>query len=123
MPQNFKTIDQPFVIEMIDERFDNISIMLTDNALVYGSSITSIMSGLPANGDLDIASLKQYAQDIGLDTTSFNECLDSGEMASEVQKDFQDGQSYGVSGTPTFSLRAVKAIAAVFSLMAASNSA
>jgi hypothetical protein len=55
MPQDFKTIDQPFVIETIDERFDNISTMLTDNALVYGSSITSIMSGLPADGDLDIA--------------------------------------------------------------------
>jgi len=55
MGQHLKTIEQPFIIEIIDERFDNISTMLTDNAVVYGSSITSIISGLPANGDLDIA--------------------------------------------------------------------
>jgi len=46
--------------------------------------------------------LKEYAKEIGLNTNEFNECLDSGEMASEVQKDFQDGQSIGVRGTPTF---------------------
>lgn len=55
MKQYIKTTEQPFIIEVLDERFDNISIMLTDNALVYGSSLTSIISGLPANGDLDIA--------------------------------------------------------------------
>jgi len=55
MEQHLKTIEQPFIIEILDECFDNISTMLTDNAVVYGSSITSIISGLPANGDLDIA--------------------------------------------------------------------
>lgn len=55
MGQHLKTIEQPFIIEVLDERFDNISTMLTNNAVVYGSSITSIISGLPANGDLDIA--------------------------------------------------------------------
>jgi protein-disulfide isomerase len=46
--------------------------------------------------------LKKYANEIGLDTNTFNVCLDSGEMAGEVQKDFQDGQLAGVRGTPTF---------------------
>ncbi|RLI61970.1 MAG: hypothetical protein DRO67_07560, partial [Candidatus Asgardarchaeum californiense] len=55
MVEYFKTKEQPFIIEIIDEKFDNISTMLTDNAAVYGSSLTSIISGLPANGDLDIA--------------------------------------------------------------------
>lgn len=49
-----------------------------------------------------VASFKQYAQEIGIDTGKFNSCLDSGKMASEVQKDFNDGQSYGVQGTPAF---------------------
>lgn len=49
---------------------------------------------------LDVASLKQYASDIGLNTAQFNDCLDTGKYASEVQKDMQDGQSYGVRGTP-----------------------
>lgn len=51
---------------------------------------------------LDVASLKQYAKDLKLDTTKFNTCLDSGKMASKVQKDFSDGSSFGVSGTPSF---------------------
>ena len=55
MIYNIKIIEQPFIIEIIDERFDNISIMLTDNAVVYGGSVTSIMSGLSSYGDLDIA--------------------------------------------------------------------
>jgi protein-disulfide isomerase len=51
---------------------------------------------------LDSSSLKSYAKDLGLNTAKFNECLDSGKMASEVQKDLSDGQSYGVRGTPAF---------------------
>jgi protein-disulfide isomerase len=63
-------------------------------------------------GALDTTSLKQYAEDIGLDTASFNDCLDSGEMASEVQQDFSDGQSYGVSGTPSFFINGVLIVGA-----------
>lgn len=59
-----------------------------------------------------VASFKQYAKDLGLDTTKFNECLDSGKFASEVQKDFQDGQNYGVSGTPTFFINGIKVVGA-----------
>ena len=51
---------------------------------------------------LDIDSLKKYASDTKLDTAKFNECLDSGKYAEEVQKDFKDGQSAGVRGTPAF---------------------
>lgn len=46
--------------------------------------------------------LKTWSKDIGLNTQSFNQCLDSGKYAQEVQKDFQDGVNAGVSGTPTF---------------------
>jgi protein-disulfide isomerase len=49
-----------------------------------------------------VLSFKQYAKDIGLDSQKFDQCLDSGQMASEVKKDFSDGQSYGVNGTPAF---------------------
>lgn len=61
---------------------------------------------------LDTASLKQYAEDLGLDTTKFNDCLDSNKMASEVQNDFSDGQSYGGSGTPTFFINGQKLVGA-----------
>lgn len=52
--------------------------------------------------DAGSGKFKDYASQLGLDTQAFNQCLDSGEMAEEVQKDFQDGQSYGVQGTPAF---------------------
>ncbi len=56
---------------------------------------------------LDIDSLKQYAKDIGLNSNNFNKCLDSGKMASEIQKDFKDGQDAGVSGTPAFFINGI----------------
>lgn len=49
-----------------------------------------------------VASFKQYAADIGLDTGEFNSCLDSGRMAGEVAKDLRDGQGAGITGTPGF---------------------
>ena len=51
---------------------------------------------------LGVDSLKQYAVDLGLNTTEFDTCLDSGAKTALVLGDFQDGQSFGVTGTPTF---------------------
>lgn len=51
---------------------------------------------------LNVADLKQYAKDLGLDQTKFNTCLDSGETAGIVKADLAEGQKIGVSGTPTF---------------------
>jgi protein-disulfide isomerase len=49
-----------------------------------------------------VYALKGLAPELGLDATAFNECLDSDKYASEVAKDLQDGNSYGVEGTPAF---------------------
>jgi len=46
--------------------------------------------------------LKAYAQDIGLDTKAFNECLDSGAKLEEIQADKSEGESQGVEATPTW---------------------
>ncbi len=51
---------------------------------------------------LTVDKLKQYAADIGLDTESFNACIDSGKHADEINKDLEDGKKATVSGTPTF---------------------
>jgi protein-disulfide isomerase len=51
---------------------------------------------------LDVASLKSYASQLGLDSATFDQCLDSGKYAEEIQKDLQDGNQYGVQGTPSF---------------------
>ncbi len=55
-----------------------------------------------------IDKLKEYTQSLGLNSNNFNGCLDSGKYANEVQKDFNDGQRYGVSGTPTFFINGIK---------------
>lgn len=46
--------------------------------------------------------LKQYAADLGLDMTSFNQCLDQNEYADRVVKETQQGKQRGVKGTPSF---------------------
>jgi protein-disulfide isomerase len=50
---------------------------------------------------LDVPSLKQRAQALGLNTTTFNACLDSGSQAAAIQKDRDDARKAGVSSTPT----------------------
>ena len=51
---------------------------------------------------LSEASLKQWAIEIGLDTGEFESCLSSGKHKSEIQNDLNEGQQYGVTGTPGF---------------------
>ncbi|MFK7802330.1 MAG: DsbA family protein [Anaerolineae bacterium] len=55
-------------------------------------------SGNPAFLDLFVT----YASEIGLDTATFAECLNSGTYTERVQAQLQEGFELGVSGTPTF---------------------
>lgn len=63
-------------------------------------------------GALDVPSLKSYAVALGLDESTFSLCLDSGKYAAEVQKDFDDGVAYGVTGVPTFFINGRKVVGA-----------
>lgn len=49
---------------------------------------------------LNFDNLKQWAKDIGLNSSKFNSCLDSGKYASKVQNDLNEGTQFGVEGTP-----------------------
>ena len=49
-----------------------------------------------------VENFKAWAVELGLNASQFNECLDSEKYGEEVDKDFADGQSYGVTGTPAF---------------------
>ena len=57
---------------------------------------------------LDVASLKKYAGDLGLDRARFDAALDSGQYAAEVSKDIEDGEAYGVQATPTIFINGVQ---------------
>jgi len=61
---------------------------------------------------IGITDLKGYAADLGLDTATFDSCLDSGKHEAEVQADFRDGSAAGVSGTPSFFVNGVKLVGA-----------
>lgn len=49
---------------------------------------------------LTIDDLKKYAADLGLNTSNFNSCLDSAKFSDKVKADTQEGEKYGVRGTP-----------------------
>lgn len=53
---------------------------------------------------LSFETLPLWAEEFELDMEQFNQCLDSGTYFNEVQADFADGVSYGVSSTPSFIL-------------------
>ncbi len=56
--------------------------------------------------------LVETAAGLGIDKDKFKACLDSGKKKEEVQKDFQDGQKVGVTGTPTFFINGLKLVGA-----------
>jgi protein-disulfide isomerase len=53
-------------------------------------------------GAFSKARLKAFAATAGLDTGAFNSCLDSGKYADKVTQERDEGDTRGVSQTPTF---------------------
>src|SRR6056297_2047886 len=50
--------------------------------------------------DMSIEKWQSAARKMGLNTSRFNECLDSGQMANKISQDLAEGQAAGVQGTP-----------------------
>ncbi len=55
-------------------------------------------------GGLGVEELHAYAENLGLDTEAFAECLDSGRHTATVERDMEIADGYGVSSTPTLFL-------------------
>jgi len=53
-------------------------------------------------GVFSYENLKGFAAELGLDTETFNECLDSGKYTEAVQAQTGTGQQIGIQSTPTF---------------------
>jgi protein-disulfide isomerase len=51
---------------------------------------------------LEVADLKRYATEIGLDEQAFAACLDSGRRADRRERDLEEGLHHGVTATPAF---------------------
>lgn len=57
-----------------------------------------------------VTDLRRYADDIGLDTGRFNECLDNKDHQATVQFDLDFSKNLGLRGTPSFSVNGTPVI-------------
>jgi protein-disulfide isomerase len=56
-----------------------------------------------ANQDaLAVVNLKGYAKTLGLNTTQFDSCLDTGKYVAKIQQGITDAEAQGITGTPAF---------------------
>lgn len=64
--------------------------------------------------DLDLPQLKEKAKRLGLDSSTFDSCVDEGKYAAQVAEDVRDGSALGVTGTPSVFIngRPVKGVVA-----------
>jgi protein-disulfide isomerase len=53
--------------------------------------------------------LLKHAEALGLETTQFKECLDSGKHAAQIKAAMAEGQKAGITGTPGFLLGFIEA--------------
>lgn len=55
---------------------------------------------------------KGWAEELGLDTSEFNDCVDTKKYEKDVDADTADGTAAGVSGTPTFYINGLQIVGA-----------
>ena len=53
-------------------------------------------------GGFPIDKLKRFAEELGLDTQAFNQCIDSHKHRALIEVETQEAQDRGVDSTPTF---------------------
>jgi protein-disulfide isomerase len=58
--------------------------------------------------NLDTASLKNYAREVGADLTKYSQCLASGKYKAIIASDYENGLKLQVAGTPTFFVNGFK---------------
>lgn len=66
----------------------------------FWALIDKIFEVTPSNNGLDNSILPNLATGVGIDKSAFQICLGSGEMAKNVDDDYQSGLKAGVIGTP-----------------------
>ena len=68
--------------------------------LAGNDAFWSFADSLFANQSLPVADLAKVASSVGVNATAFQNCLDSGEEAANVNAALAEGQAAGVTGTP-----------------------
>lgn len=72
---------------------------------------------------LSADSVKQWAQQLGLDMDLFNRCLDSGIKRDGILAEYDQGKTAGVTGTPSFFVNGVRVESSVSALSEAIDAA
>ncbi len=62
--------------------------------------IDKIYSITPSDNGLDLSQLPIVAQEIGLNVTTFNQCLSSNKFSNQIQQSYNDALGAGAQGTP-----------------------
>jgi len=57
--------------------------------------------GIENGGSYTNKRLQAFAESIGLDMTKFNQCFNANKYSAEIEAEYQQGVSMGVTGTPT----------------------
>lgn len=57
--------------------------------------------------------MKEFAKTTNLNTSKFEACLKESKIAEQVNTEFKEGQSLGVTGTPTFFINGQKLVGAL----------
>jgi len=52
--------------------------------------------------ELSRPDLSKHAQTLGLNTTAFDQCVDSGKSVARIRKDVSEAEKLQANGTPTF---------------------
>jgi protein-disulfide isomerase len=61
-----------------------------------------LWSKFPPESEDEINELKKYAEELRLDKSRFDQCLDSKKYAEDILNNMQEGVNAGVTGTPAF---------------------
>lgn len=66
----------------------------------YWSYVDKIFATTPSNDKLDLNLLPQFATDLGIDKTAFENCLKDKTIAAKIVAEEENGQNAGAQGTP-----------------------
>jgi protein-disulfide isomerase len=72
-----------------------------DSYLQYHDKLYANFNGVNQGG-FNNDRLRQFAEDLGLDTDAFRECLDSGRYEPSIIQSMEEGRALGISATPMF---------------------
>ena len=66
----------------------------------FWAYVDQVFKVTPSNNGLDLETLPDIAEDAGLSKANFSSCLDSEKYKEEVERQYQEGVTAGVTGTP-----------------------